>query len=90
MSDIWALICDACAKGHEIKTIGVLKKPPYDCYVCKGPLPMTADGYVAGNPWLIEDFDEVMFVYLRRADGSVVARLPRRIQAPLPTAWGKD
>jgi hypothetical protein len=46
----WTLVCDGCARGEEIKTIGILRRAPTACGVCKEPLPLMSNGLSSGNP----------------------------------------
>jgi hypothetical protein len=55
----WLLVCDACAEGEEIKTIGVMRKPPYACDVCGVALPLFENGYVNGNPAFPQQVEEI-------------------------------
>ena len=71
----WALICNACAKGREIKCIGLSWRAdsiPRSCAACEAPLaepvpyePTQFGGmlkdrfYVAGNPVFREEVAEI-------------------------------
>lgn len=44
------LVCDACAKGHEIKCIGLIRRGPIPCAGCGAQLPVHPNGLSGGNP----------------------------------------
>lgn len=49
----WKLICDKCVRGFdlkEIKTMGVLCRPPYCCDNCAEQLPIGQNNWVDGAP----------------------------------------
>lgn len=55
----WVLICRECAKGREIKTIGLLRRPPAACAACGAELPVQANGHVGGNPVDSSEIEDV-------------------------------
>ena len=44
----WVLVCDTCAHGREIKTIGVMRPAPVPCAVCGVVLPAMQNGLSGG------------------------------------------
>jgi hypothetical protein len=54
----WELICDGCANGMEIKTIGIMQRPPASCAACGKELSTTANGFADGKPVRPEQVSE--------------------------------
>ena len=55
----WVLVCDTCAHGREIKTIGVMRPAPVPCAVCGVVLPAMQNGLSGGNPVRPEEVEEM-------------------------------